>query len=69
MLLMSTFNRKDVFPVADVGIQNAMRRLYGLEEQGKEFKLKLILLAEQWQPYRTIVCNYLWSWKSAGYTK
>jgi len=40
-----------------------------LKEQGKEFKLKLTLLAEQWQPYRTIVCNYLWSWKSASYTK
>lgn len=67
MLLMFTFNRKDVFPVADVGIQNAMRRLYNLEEEGKEFKQKICLIAENWQPYRTIVCRYLWGWKSLGY--
>lgn len=65
MLLMFTFNRKDVFSVGDVGIQNAMRRLYGLEAQGKEFKQKLLIIAEKWQPYRTIVCRYLWSWKAA----
>lgn len=65
MLLMFTFNRKDVFSVGDVGIQNAMRRLYGLEAQGKEFKQKLLIIAEKWQPYRTIVCRYLWGWKAA----
>jgi len=63
MLLMFTFNRKDVFPVADVGIQNAMRKLYSLEEQGTEFKNKINLISQQWQPYRTIVCRYLWGWK------
>ncbi len=69
MLLMFTFMRKDVFPVADVGIQNAMRRLYGLTEEGKEFKQKIISLSEQWRPYRTVVCRYLWAWKSTGYMK
>ncbi|MEE8387045.1 MAG: hypothetical protein V3R65_00585 [Acidiferrobacterales bacterium] len=64
MLLMFTFNRKDVFSVGDVGIQNAMRRLYRLEEEGKEFKQKLLLIAQRWQPYRTIVCRYLWKWKA-----
>jgi len=64
MLLMFTFNRKDVFSVGDVGIQNAMRRLYGLEEEGKEFKQKLLFISERWQPYRTIVCRYLWRWKN-----
>ena len=63
MLLMFTFNRKDIFPLGDVGIQNSMRQLYGLNEEGKEFKKKLLLISEQWQPYRTIVCKYLWRWK------
>lgn len=67
MLLMSTFNRKDVMPVGDVGIQNAMRRLYGIEEKGKAFKEKLLLISDHWQPYRTIVCKYLWGWKANGY--
>ena len=67
MLLMFTFNRKDVFPVDDVGIQNAMRHLYTLDEEGKPFKERLLVIATQWQPYRTIVCKYLWRWKGSGY--
>lgn len=69
MLLMFTFNRKNIFPVADVGIQNAMRRLYGLEEEGKAFKEQMQVIAQQWQPYRTIVCKYLWGWKSNDYAE
>lgn len=64
MLLMFTFDRKDVFPVADVGIQNAMRSLYGINEEGKAFRQQLVTIAERWQPYRTVVCRYLWAWRS-----
>jgi len=67
MLLMFTFNRKDVFPLGDVGIQNTMRKLYGLNEEGKAFKQKLLLISEQWQPYRTVVCKYLWRWKAQDF--
>ena len=67
IILMFSFNRKDSFPVGDVGIQNAMRRLYKLDEEGKEFKQKLIFIAEQWRPYRAVACRYLWGWKSTGY--
>ena len=69
MLLMFTFNRKDVFPVDDVGIQNAMRHLYALDEEGRAFKLAIQAIAEKWQPYRTIVCKYLWRWKGGGYAR
>lgn len=62
MLLMFTFNRKDVFPLGDLGIQNAMRRLYNICEEGKEFKDKLLSISVQWKPYRTVVCKYLWDW-------
>lgn len=67
IILMFSFNRKNSFPVGDVGIQNAMRRLYKLDEEGQEFKKKLISIAEQWHPYRAVVCRYLWGWKSTGY--
>ena len=66
MLLMFTFNRDDVFPVADVGIQNAMRSLYRINEEGREFRQRLITIAEGWQPYRTVVCRYLWAWRAGG---
>lgn len=64
MLLMFTFDRPNVFPAADVGIQNAMRSLYGIKEEGKAFRQRMIKIAERWQPYRTIVCRYLWAWRS-----
>ncbi|WP_161890906.1 DNA-3-methyladenine glycosylase family protein [Pontibacter russatus] len=60
MLLMFALERPDVFPVDDLGIQNAMKRHYGLEETGKRLKLRMQDIAENWQPYRTIASKYLW---------
>lgn len=68
MLLMFSLNRKDVFAVDDVGIQNAMRHLYRLRLQGRPFKQRLLKISEQWRPYRTIVCKYLWRWKGMQFT-
>lgn len=59
MLLMFSFHRPDVFPVADRGIQNAMKKLYGLKD-GKPLSNKMIKIAENWRPYRTLACWYLW---------
>ena len=60
MLLMFALERPDVFPVDDLGIQNAMKRQYGLEESGKRLKLRMQDIAENWRPYRTIASKYLW---------
>jgi DNA-3-methyladenine glycosylase II len=60
MLLMFALERPDVMPVDDLGIQNAMKRHYGLEESGKALKTKMLAIAENWRPYRTIACKYLW---------
>lgn len=67
MLLIFSFNRKDVFSVDDVGIQNAMARLYGIEQEGRLLKQSMLNIAERWRPYRAIVCRYLWHWKSLRY--
>jgi DNA-3-methyladenine glycosylase II len=64
MLLIFSFQRHDIFAVDDVGIQNAMQRLYGLEHSGKALKQAMHTIAERWQPYRSIVCKYLWQWKN-----
>lgn len=69
MLLMFSFHRPDVFSVDDVGIQNAMRELYQLDETGRVFKQRLITIAESWRPYRTVVCKYLWGWKAIAYRR
>jgi len=63
MLLMFTLGRPDVLPVDDLGIQQGMQKLFGIEETGKNLKARMIELAEPWRPYRTIACRYLWRFK------
>jgi len=64
MLLMFSFDRKDVFSCDDLGIQQAMKKLYDIERNGKASKECMMEIAENWRPYRTIACKYLWQWKS-----
>ena len=64
MLLMFTLGREDVFAVDDYGIQMAMKKLYGLDDSNKkEFKEKMLKIAQKWSPYRTYACMHLWRWK------
>lgn len=60
MFLMSHLNRPDVLPVGDLGIREAARRLYDLDERPDATKLSEI--AEKWRPHRTLACRYLWRW-------
>jgi DNA-3-methyladenine glycosylase II len=64
MLLMFALGREDVFAVDDLGIQNAMIKLYKLETSDKK-KLKedMLRLSAKWSPYRTYACVHLWRWK------
>ncbi len=61
MILMFTFERPDVFPIDDLGIQMGMKQLYGLKEEKKELKQKIVTIAELWAPYRTIGSRYIWA--------
>jgi DNA-3-methyladenine glycosylase II len=63
MLLMFSLGRTDILPVDDLGIQQGIKRLYALEETGKELKKRMIEIAEPWRPYRTYACRYLWRFK------
>lgn len=63
MILIFTLNRPDVFPADDLGIQQAMARLYAIQESGKDLRKKMMSISEPWRPYRTIACRYLWRWK------
>jgi DNA-3-methyladenine glycosylase II len=64
MLLMFALGREDVFAVDDLGIQNAMIRLYKIDNSDKK-KLKedMLRLSAKWSPYRTYACVHLWRWK------
>lgn len=66
MLLMFTLARPDIFPVDDLGIQQAMKRLFNIEEENTRLlKLKMLELAEPWKPWRTVASRYLWRWKDS----
>lgn len=64
MLLMFALGREDVFAIDDLGIQNAMIKLYKLDrEDKKKLKESLLRISQKWSPYRTYACRHLWDWK------
>lgn len=64
MLLMFTLGREDLFAIDDLGLQNAVIKLYKLKiENKKELKEKILKISAKWSPYRTYACLYLWKWK------
>ncbi len=66
MLLMFTLGRADVVALDDLGIQQAMIKLYKLDAlDKKQLREKMIKLSTKWSPYRTYACLYLWRWKDA----
>lgn len=60
MLLMFPLNRPDVFPADDLGIQIAMKKLYGLRGEGPKLRGRMAAIAERWRPHRSLACKYLW---------
>ena len=63
MFLMNHLHRPDILPVGDLGIREAARRLYGLDERPDAGALTEI--AEPWRPHRTLASRYLWRWLDA----
>lgn len=63
MILMFNLNRPDVLPVDDLGIQQAMIKLYDIQLKGKELKAEMIRISLAWQPYRSLASRHLWRWK------
>jgi DNA-3-methyladenine glycosylase II len=67
MLLMFTLGREDVFAADDLGIQQAMIKLYKLDKTDKK-KLRdnMLRISEEWSPYRTFACLHLWLHKDGS---
>lgn len=64
MILMFSLQREDIFPFDDLGIQQAMTKLYKLDSTNKKILLEqMSKVAEKWRPYRTYACVHLWRWK------
>ena len=58
LFLMFNLARLDVFAPDDIGLQRAMKLLYGWEQILP--KAKLIQFADRWRPYRTVASWHLW---------
>lgn len=65
MMMIGNMARLDVFPVLDLGVQQGIKKLYGLKEEGKLLIEKMHQIGAVWQPYRTIACMYMWRWKDS----
>ena len=59
MFLMFRLHRPDVLPLGDLGIIKAVQRAYGLRKVPSSDRLTK--LGEQWRPYRSVACWYLWA--------
>lgn len=64
MLLMFTLGREDIFSLDDLGIQQSMTLLYGLDNTNKRaFREDLRRISDKWKPFRSYACMHLWQWK------
>jgi DNA-3-methyladenine glycosylase II len=58
MFLMFALRRHNVLPTGDLGIRNAIRKAYALEEMPLPKDIEAI--AAKWHPYCTVASWYLW---------
>jgi DNA-3-methyladenine glycosylase II len=66
MILMFRLGRKDVFSVKDLGLLNAIYKLYKINPKKynpKNLKKKVLKISQAWAPHRTLACRYLWDYK------
>ncbi len=60
LFLLYSVGAMDAFPVGDVGLMEAHKRLSDRESR-MEIK-EFTALAETWRPYRGVAAHLLWSW-------
>jgi DNA-3-methyladenine glycosylase II len=58
MFLMFRLHRPDVLPLGDLGILNAVKKVYGLRKKPTPDRLRR--LGEAWKPFRSVASWYLW---------
>jgi DNA-3-methyladenine glycosylase II len=58
MFLMFRLHRPDVLPVGDLGIVKAVQKNYRLRKTPTPERL--VKIGENWRPYRSVACWYLW---------
>ena len=59
MFLMFSLQRPDVFSYGDLGLRNAMQKLYKLKKHPTPKQAAKI--SAKWSPHRTLASRYLWA--------
>ena len=67
MFLIFALGRLDVMPTVDLGINTAIVKAYRKRKMPKP--KQILALAEQWRPYRSLACWYLWRYVEWQRTK
>lgn len=57
MFLIFTLVREDVFSYGDLGLQNAIKKIYGIEKKERQ---KLEELVNKWSPFKSYASRILW---------
>ncbi len=55
---MVGWGRLNTLPAADIGLMNALQKLYGLKERPDEARIRV--MGSAWEPFRGLVTFYLW---------
>jgi DNA-3-methyladenine glycosylase II len=58
IFLMFRLGRPDILPADDLGLMNAVHRVYGLRKRPDAKQLRR--LGEAWRPHRSVAAWYLW---------
>ena len=59
MFLMFALQRPDIFSHGDLGLRNAIVKLYKIK--GHLSEKRALLISKKWSPHRTLACRYLWA--------
>ncbi len=57
MILLFSLKREDVFSVGDLGLRNAVARLYGIDREDLK---QMEEISKKWAPHRSLASRYLW---------
>jgi DNA-3-methyladenine glycosylase II len=57
MILMFSLHRPDIFSIGDLGLRNAVSKLYSIDRDNLK---EIEKIAVCWSPFRTLASRYLW---------
>ena len=67
MFLMFKFNRADILPYRDLGVQKGIMKILNMKNLPS--KKEMETCSKKWRPYRTIACWYLWKMADDKFTQ